>query len=87
VDDIPRLAADLGRYLDGLPAAIGASPVRMAERHGRNATQVRVTRREQLEQHVGTMTAAQRLRLAGALHLLSTRLDDDLAHPAQRAAA
>jgi hypothetical protein len=33
------------------------------------------------------MTTAQRLRLTGALHLLSPRLDDDLAHPDQRAAA
>jgi len=43
-------------------------------------------RRERLERYVDALTPAQRLRLAGALHLLSPRLDEDLAHPDQRAA-
>jgi hypothetical protein len=36
-------------------------------------------RRERLEHHVDAMTPAQRLRLAGALHLLSGRLDEEAA--------
>jgi hypothetical protein len=86
LDDVRRLAADLGRYLDELPVEVGASRASSAERHGRNAAQVRAARRERLEHYVDAMTAAQRLRLAGALHLLSRRLDEDLADPDQRAA-
>ena len=42
--------------------------------------------RERLEEYVDTLTPAQRLRLAGALHLVSHRLDEDLADPEQREA-
>jgi DNA-binding MarR family transcriptional regulator len=41
---------------------------------------LRADRRERLERYVAAMGAARRLRLAGALHLLSPRLDQDLAH-------
>jgi hypothetical protein len=84
--DVRRLAAELGRFLDELPVELRASRASLAERHGRNAAQARAVRRERLERYVDAMTPAQRLRLAGALHLLSPRLDEDLAHPDQRAA-
>jgi hypothetical protein len=87
LDDVRRLAADLGRFLDELPIEVGASRVSSAERQGRSAARVRAVRREWLEHYVGAMTTAQRLRLAGALHLLSPRLDEDLADPDQRDAA
>ena len=86
LDDVRRLAAELGRFLDELPVAVTASRARSAELHGRNAAQARAVRRERLERYVDAMTPAQRLRLASALHLLSRRLDEDLAHPDQRAA-
>jgi hypothetical protein len=87
LDDVRRLAAELGRYLDGLPFEVVASRVSSAERHGRDAAQARAVRRGRLERYVDSMSTAQRLRLAGALHLLSARLDEDLADPDQRAAA
>jgi hypothetical protein len=86
LDDVRRLAAELGRFLDELPVELKASRASSAERHGRNAAQARAVRRERLERYVDAMTPAQRLRLAGALHLLSPRLDEDLAHPDERAA-
>ena len=64
-------------FLDDLPVALTASRARSVERHGRNAAQARAVRRERLERDVDAMTPAQRLRLAGALHLLSRRLDED----------
>jgi DNA-binding MarR family transcriptional regulator len=45
---------------------------------------LRTDRRQRLENYVGGMGKAQRLRLAGALHLLSRRLDRDLADPGLR---
>lgn len=84
MDDVGRLAADLGRFLDELPVELGAGRAGSAERHGRKAAQERALRRERLEQYVDAMSTARRLRLAGALHLLSRRLDEDLAHPDQR---
>jgi hypothetical protein len=84
--DVRRLAAELGRFLDELPVELRASRASLAQRHGRNAAQARAVRREWLERYVDAMTPAQQLRLAGALHLLSPRLDEDLAHPDQRAA-
>ena len=86
LDDVRRLAADLGGFLDDLPVELGANRASSAEQHGRNAAQARAVRRERLEHYVDAMTTAQRLRLAGALHLLSPRLDEDLAHPDQREA-
>jgi DNA-binding MarR family transcriptional regulator len=38
-------------------------------------------RRERLERYVAALDAPRRLRLAGALHLLSRRLDEELAFP------
>jgi hypothetical protein len=38
-------------------------------------------RRKRLERYVDRLDRPRRLRLAGALHLLSGRLDGDLAHP------
>jgi hypothetical protein len=87
MDDVDRLAADLGRFLDELPDELGASRAGSAERDGRKASRARALRRERLEQYVDGMSTARRLRLAGALHLLSRRLDEDLAHPDQREAA
>jgi DNA-binding MarR family transcriptional regulator len=50
---------------------------------------LRAERRVQLEHYIGAMNRAQRLRLAGALHLLSLQLDDlsdhDLRSPADAA--
>jgi hypothetical protein len=40
--------------------------------------------RERLERYVGAMSNAERLRLGGALRLLSGRLDKDLAAPDRR---
>jgi hypothetical protein len=77
--DVRRLSADLGRFLDELPVEVGASRVSSAERHGGSPARARAARRERLEQHVDAMTPAQRLRLAGALHLLSARLDEEAA--------
>jgi hypothetical protein len=74
MDDVGCLAADLGRFLDELPVELGVA-------------QARAVRRERLEQYVDGMSTARRLRLAGALHLLSRRLDEDLAHSDQREAA
>jgi hypothetical protein len=87
LDDVRRLAADLAGFLDRLPVEVGASRVSLAERHGRSSAQARAARRDRLERYVDGMTAAQRLRLAGAMHLLSRRLDEDLADRDQRAAA
>ena len=78
MDDVDRLAADLGRFLDELPVEVGAIRAGSAERR---------VRRERLEEYVDGMSSARRLRLAAALHLLSRRLDEDLAHPDQREAA
>jgi hypothetical protein len=83
MDDVGRLAMDLGDFLDQLPSGLHSRPLNPTQGHGRR---VRQARRERLEHYVGAMTAAQRLRLAAALHLLSRRLDEDLAHPDQRAA-
>lgn len=87
MDDVSRLAADLGRFLDELPVELGANAASSTKQHGRKAAQARAVRRQRLEQYVESMTTAQRLRVAGALHLLSARLDEDLAHPDQREAA
>lgn len=84
--DVRDLAADLGRFLDELPVEVGASRPRSVEQHGGNAARAWAARREPLERHVDAMTTAQRLRLAGALHLLSPNLDDDLGHLDQREA-
>ena len=73
-DDVRRLAVDLDRFLDELPVEIGPNRASAA------------VRRERLQHYVDDLTGAQRLRLAGALHLLSPRLDGDLADPAQREA-
>ena len=86
LDEVRRLAVDLGRFLDELPVELRARRGGSAEQHGRNAAQARAVRRERLEHYIDAMTTAQRLRLAGALHLLSPRLDEDLAHPDQREA-
>jgi hypothetical protein len=84
VDDVRALARDLGRFLDQLLRELGSRQLSPTDANG---LRVRQARRERLEHYVGTMTTAQRLRLSAALHLLSSRLDEDLAHPDQRAAA
>ena len=86
MDDVGRLAADLGRFLDELPVGPGASRAGSGERHGRRAARARAVQHERLEQYVDGLSTARRLRLAAALHLLSRRLDQDLAHPDQREA-
>jgi hypothetical protein len=83
MDDIRRLAIDLDRFLDRL---LGEVDLSSAEPDGLRHQHAQPSRRAQLERYIGGMSTAQRLRLAGALHLLSDRLDNDLAHPDQRAA-
>jgi hypothetical protein len=87
MDDVRRLAADLGRFLDELPIEVGASHGGSTRRGGLRSLQAQAARRGRLEHYIGAMSTAQRLRLAGALHLLSPRLDEDLAHSDFRAAA
>jgi hypothetical protein len=65
------LARQLERRLDVLQAAAGHDPV------GARVD----TRLERLERYIRGMSPGQRLRLAAALHLLSPRLDGDLATP------
>ncbi|HSI79706.1 MAG TPA: hypothetical protein VK919_03555, partial [Solirubrobacterales bacterium] len=81
VDDVRRLAVDLGRLLDELPIELGASHSGSTKRGGLRSLRTQAARHERLERDIGAMSTAQRLRLAGALHLLSPRLDDVLAHP------
>ncbi len=63
------LARELDRLMNELLAAAGHGRVDASEG----------TRLEQLERYIGGISSAQRLRLAGALHLLSPRLDGSLA--------
>jgi hypothetical protein len=72
--ELRLLAGELERQLDELLAAAG-------DRRVRPATDERRTR---LDRYVGDMSRAERLRLAAALHLLSRRLDGDLATPDAR---
>jgi hypothetical protein len=82
LDDVSRLAADRDHLLDRL---LGEVDVGRDGGAGRTVLPARAaTRRERLEHYVGAMSNAQRLRLDGALHLLSGRLDKDLADPDQR---
>jgi hypothetical protein len=86
LDDVRRLAADLDRFLAQLLDQLHPDHLTSVERDGPRARRAQSTRRQQLERYVEAMSMAQRLRLAGALHLLSGRLDEDLADPNQRAA-
>jgi hypothetical protein len=86
LDDVRRLAAELDRFLDQLLDQIDPDQPSSAKRDERPIGHAQFTRREQLQRYVGAMSTARRLRLAGALHLLSGRLDEDLADPNQRAA-
>jgi hypothetical protein len=85
LDDVRRLAAELDRFLDRVLDQIDPDQLSSAKPDGPCLRHAQFTRREQLERYVGTMSTAQRLRVAGALHLLSGRLDTDLADPDQRA--
>jgi hypothetical protein len=86
LDDVRRLAADLDRFLDQLLDQVQPDHLTSAERDGPRVGHARSRRRQRLERYVDAMSVAQRLRLAAALHLLSGRLDEDLADPDQRAA-
>jgi hypothetical protein len=83
--DVRRLAADLEWFLDQLLSEVHSNHVTSAPRNDLRVRRAQAVRRDRLERYVGAMSTAQRLRLAGALHLLSRRLDEDLAHPDQRA--
>jgi hypothetical protein len=85
LDDVRRLAADLDRFLDRLLSQVDPGRRSPAERDGPRLRRAQAARRKQLERYVGAMSTAERLRLAGALHLLSGRLNEDLADPDQRA--
>jgi hypothetical protein len=85
LDDVRRLAADLDRFLDQLLDQIHPDRLTSPQRNGPRVRHAQSVRRQQLERYVDAMSTAQRLRLAGALHLLSGRLDEDLADPNQRA--
>jgi hypothetical protein len=67
--ELRLLARELERRIDGLLTAAG---------HGRAPAENRL---ERLERYIAGMSAAQRLRLAAALHLLSPRLGGDLGSP------
>jgi hypothetical protein len=84
LDDVRRLAAELDRFLDQLLDHVHPDDLTSAERDGPSVRHTQSTRRQQLELYVAAMSTTQRLRLAGALHLLSRRLDEDLADPNQR---
>jgi hypothetical protein len=86
VDDVRRLAAELDRFLDQLLEHVHQDHLTSAERDGPRVRHAHSTRRQQLERYVNAMSTTQRLRLAAALHLLSGRLDEDLADPSQGAA-
>jgi hypothetical protein len=85
LDDVRRLAADLDRFLDQLLDQIHPDRLTSAQRNGPRVRHAQSMRRRQLERYVDAMSTAQRLRLAGALHLLSGRFDEDLADPNHRA--
>jgi len=85
LDDVRRLAADLDRFLDELLDQVHPHHLTSAHRDGPRIRHAQSTRRRRLERYVDAMSTAQRLRLAGALHLLSRRLDEALADPNQRA--
>jgi hypothetical protein len=87
LDETRRLAADLGRFLDDLLVEAGVSHADSPRRGGLRSARAQTARRERLERYIAAMSDAQRLRLAGALHLLSRRLDEELAHPDFRASA
>jgi hypothetical protein len=84
--DVRRLAADLDRFLDQVLDKVHSSQISSSERDGPRLRRAEAVRRKRLEHYLGAMTTAQRLRLSGALHLLSARLEEDLAPPDQRAA-
>jgi hypothetical protein len=86
LDDVRRLAADLDRFLDQLLDQLHQDHLTSAQRDGPRVWHARSTRRQRLERYVNAMSIAKRLRLAAALHLLSGRLDEDLADPNQRVA-
>jgi hypothetical protein len=85
LDDVRRLAAELDRFLDQLLDHVDPDDLTSAEWDEPRVRHAQSTRRQQLERYVDAMSTTQRLRLAAALHLLSTRLDTDLADPDQRA--
>jgi hypothetical protein len=81
LDDVRRLAADLDRFLTQLLEQVQPDHLTSAEGDGPRVPHARSTRRQQLERYINAMSIAQRLRLAAAPHLLSARLDEDLADP------
>jgi DNA-binding MarR family transcriptional regulator len=68
-------------------AARAGRRVELTESGRAHLRALQADRRERLEHYVRAMGTPQRLRLAGALHLISRRLDEELAHPDLRAAA